>query len=152
VCHSDLHTVRSEWGTSRYHYVPKNEIVGQVSGAGHYVIKFRVGDLAGVDCLVDFCREGKNCYQVLEPYCEESATSSYNSPDREDGTNIPGGFANVIITDERFVLLISGRLPPKRVVPLLCAGITIYSPLRHWKVGNGHKVNIHELGGLGRTL
>lgn len=149
VCHSDLHTVRSEWGPSAYPCVPGHEIVGKVSAVGDGVTKFKVGDLAGVGCLVDSCRECKNCQQGLEQYCEEGATFTYNGRDRVDGSNTLGGYSNVIVTDESFVLLISDRLPLQGVAPLLCAGITTYSPLRHWNVGKGHKVGILGLGGLG---
>lgn len=149
VCHSDLHTVRSEWGPSTYPCVPGHEIVGRVSAVGDHVRKFKVGDLAAIGCMVDSCRECKNCKQGLEQYCEEGATFTYNSPDRVDGTNTKGGYSSVIVCDESFVLLISDRLPLEGVAPLLCAGITTYSPLRHWKVGKGHKVGILGLGGLG---
>jgi len=149
VCHSDLHTVRSEWGPSTYPCVPGHEIIGRVSAVGAHVTKFKAGDLAGVGCLVDSCRECRNCKQGLEQYCENGATFTYNSADRVDGTNTLGGYSNVIVTDESFVLLVSDRLPLEAVAPLLCAGITTYSPLRHWKVGKGHKVGILGLGGLG---
>jgi uncharacterized zinc-type alcohol dehydrogenase-like protein len=149
VCHSDLHTVRSEWGPSVYPCVPGHEIIGRVAAVGDHVKKFKVGDFAGVGCLVDSCRECKNCKQGLEQYCENGATFTYNSPDRIDKTNTLGGYSNVIVTDESFVLLISERLPLEAVAPLLCAGITTYSPLRHWKVSKGHKVGVLGLGGLG---
>ena len=149
VCHSDLHTVRSEWGPSVYPCVPGHEIIGRVAAVGDHVKKFKVGDFAGVGCLVDSCRECKYCKQGLEQYCENGATFTYNSPDRIDKTNTLGGYSNVIVTDESFVLLISDRLPLEAVAPLLCAGITTYSPLRHWKVGKGHKVGVLGLGGLG---
>ena len=149
VCHSDLHTARSEWGPSVYPCVPGHEIVGRVTAVGDHVKKFKAGDLAGIGCLVDSCRECQNCKQGLEQYCEQGATFTYNSPDRVDGTNNLGGYSNGIVSDESFVLLISDRLPLEGVAPLLCAGITTYSPLRHWKVGKGHKVGILGLGGLG---
>lgn len=149
VCHSDLHTVRSEWGPSSYPCVPGHEIIGRVTGVGEHVKKFKVGDFAGIGCLVDSCQECSNCKQGLEQYCENGATFTYNSPDRVDGTNTLGGYSNRIIATENFVLLISDRLPLEGVAPLLCAGITTYSPLRHWKVGKGHKVGILGLGGLG---
>ena len=149
VCHSDLHTVRSEWGPSNYPCVPGHEIVGRVTAVGDKVSKFREGDLAGVGCLVDSCRECKSCKQGLEQYCQQGATFTYNGRDRVDGSNTLGGYSNVIVSDESFVLRISDRLPLEGVAPLLCAGITTYSPLRHWKVGKGHKVGILGLGGLG---
>jgi uncharacterized zinc-type alcohol dehydrogenase-like protein len=129
--------------------VPGHEIIGRISAVGDHVKKFKAGDYAGVGCLVDSCRECKNCKQGLEQYCENGATFTYNSPDRIDGTNTLGGYSNVIVTDESFVLLISERLSLEAVAPLLCAGITTYSPLRHWKVGKGHKVGVLGLGGLG---
>ncbi len=149
VCHSDLHTVRSEWGPSAYPCVPGHEIIGRVTAVGAHVKKFKVGDYAGIGCLVDSCQECSNCKQGLEQYCEQGATFTYNSPDRIDGTNTLGGYSNTIITKDDFVLLVSDRLPLEGVAPLLCAGITTYSPLRHWKVGKGHKVGILGLGGLG---
>jgi uncharacterized zinc-type alcohol dehydrogenase-like protein len=149
VCHSDLHTVRSEWGPSAYPCVPGHEIVGRVSAVGDQVTNFKVGELAGVGCLVDSCRECKNCKKGLQQYCEQGPTFTYNSPDRVDGTNTLGGYSNVIVSDESFVLHISDKLQLEGVAPLLCAGITTYSPLRHWKVGKGHKVGILGLGGLG---
>ena len=149
VCHSDLHTVRSEWGPSTYPCVPGHEIVGRVKAVGDHVKKFKVGDLAGVGCLVDSCRECKNCKQGLEQFCQNGATFTYNSKDRVDGTNTYGGYSNVIVTDESFVLLISDRLPLEGVAPLLCAGITTFSPMRHWKIGKGHKLGVLGLGGLG---
>ena len=149
VCHSDLHTVRSEWGPTIYPCVPGHEIVGRVVNVGKSVTKFKVGDLAGVGCLVDSCRECHNCKDGLEQYCEKGPTFSYNSPDRVDGINTMGGYSNNIVTDEEFVLSISEKLSLQGVAPLLCAGITTYSPLKHWKVGKGHKVGIVGLGGLG---
>lgn len=149
VCHSDLHTVRSEWGPSAYPCVPGHEIIGRVTNVGAHVTKFKVGDLAGIGCLVDSCQECSNCKQGLEQYCQQGATFTYNSPDRIDGTNTLGGYSNTIIAKDEFVLLVSDRLQIEGVAPLLCAGITTYSPLRYWKVGKGHKVGILGLGGLG---
>jgi uncharacterized zinc-type alcohol dehydrogenase-like protein len=149
VCHSDLHTVRGEWGPASYPCVPGHEIVGRVTAVGEHVKKFKAGDLAGVGCLVDSCRECHNCQQGLEQYCENGATFTYNSPDRLDGSNTLGGYSNTIVTDESFVLRVSEKLALEAVAPLLCAGITTYSPLRYWKVGAGHKVAILGLGGLG---
>ena len=149
VCHSDLHTVRSEWGPSTYPCVPGHEIVGRVKAVGDHVKKLKVGDLAGVGCLVDSCRDCKNCKQGLEQFCQNGATFTYNSKDRVDGSNTYGGYSNVIVTDESFVLLISDRLPLEAVAPLLCAGITTYSPMRHWNIGKEHKLGVLGLGGLG---
>jgi Zn-dependent alcohol dehydrogenases len=149
VCHSDLHTVRSEWGPSTYPCVPGHEIVGRVKAVGDHVKKVKLGDLAGVGCLVDSCRECKNCKQGLEQFCQNGATFTYNSKDRVDGSNTYGGYSNVIVTDESFVLLISDRLPLEGVAPLLCAGITTYSPMMHWKISKGHKLGVLGLGGLG---
>lgn len=149
VCHSDIHTLRSEWGPAVYPCVPGHEIVGRVKAVGDHVKNFKPGDLAGVGCLVDSCRECDNCKDGLEQFCKEGATFTYNSPDRVDGTNTLGGYSNHIVTDEAFVLHISEKLPLHAVAPLLCAGITTYSPLKHWKVGKGHKVGVLGLGGLG---
>ncbi len=149
VCHSDIHTVRSEWGPAAYPCVPGHEIVGRVKAVGSDVTRFKEGELAGVGCLVDSCRTCANCQQGLEQYCHEGSTATYNSRDRIDGSNTLGGYSNHIVTDEAFVLRISDRLPLHAVAPLLCAGITTYSPLRHWKVGKGHKVGVLGLGGLG---
>jgi uncharacterized zinc-type alcohol dehydrogenase-like protein len=149
VCHSDLHTVRSEWGPATYPCVPGHEIVGRVTAVGDHVKKFKAGDLAGVGCLVDSCRTCSNCQQGLEQFCENGATFTYNSSDRVDGSNTLGGYSNAIVTDESFVLRVSDKLALEAVAPLLCAGITTYSPLRYWKVGKGHKVAILGLGGLG---
>jgi uncharacterized zinc-type alcohol dehydrogenase-like protein len=149
VCHSDLHTVRSEWGSSTYPCVPGHEIVGRVTNVGSSANKYKQGDLVGVGCLVDSCRTCNNCKKGLEQYCENGATFTYNSKERVDGTNTLGGYSNNIVVDESFVLSVSEKLPLEAVAPLLCAGITTYSPLRHWKVGEGHKVGIVGLGGLG---
>jgi len=149
VCHSDLHTVRSEWGPAVYPCVPGHEIVGRVTNVGEHVKKFKAGDVAAVGCMVDSCQQCNNCKQGLEQYCENGMTGTYNSRDRVDGSNTLGGYSNQIIVTENFVLRISDKLPLEGVAPLLCAGITTYSPLRHWKVGKGHKVGVVGLGGLG---
>lgn len=149
VCHSDLHSVRAEWGSGIFPMVPGHEIVGHVIATGSAVSRFKAGDLAGVGCLVDSCRTCASCADGLEQYCEKGSTGTYNSYER--GTRNPtyGGYANNIVVDEAFALRISGKLDLAAVAPLLCAGITTYSPLRHWKIGKGHKVGVVGLGGLG---
>ncbi|WP_018615540.1 NAD(P)-dependent alcohol dehydrogenase [Segetibacter koreensis] len=149
VCHSDLHTARNEWHGTTYPCVPGHEIVGRVTNVGEQVNKFKKGDLVGVGCLVDSCQKCDNCKQGLEQYCEEMPTQTYNSPDRIDQSVTKGGYSNNIIVSENFVLSVSDKLPLEGVAPLLCAGITTYSPMRHWKVGPGHKVAVLGLGGLG---
>jgi len=148
VCHSDLHTVRNEWHNAKYPVVPGHEIVGRVLSVGVDVKAFKTGDLAGVGCLVDSCRVCDDCADDLEQYCDNS-TFTYNSPDKHTGKMTYGGYSNQIVVDEHFVLHISDKLELSAVAPLLCAGITTYSPLRHWKVGPGMKVGIVGLGGLG---
>lgn len=149
VCHSDLHQVRDEWGRSKYPMVPGHEIVGRVTKVGSHVKKFKVGDLAGVGCLVNSCRECTNCEQGLEQYCLKGSVGTYNSFERDGVTQTYGGYSNHIVVNEDFVLHISDKLPLAAVAPLLCAGITTYSPLRYWKVGKGHKIGVLGLGGLG---
>ena len=149
VCHSDLHTVRNEWHGTVYPCVPGHEIVGTVTNVGSGVTKFKVGDLAGVGCLIDSCQECNNCKHGLEQFCEQVATQTYNAPDRVDKTITMGGYSSQINVSENFVLKVSDKLPLEGVAPLLCAGITTYSPMRHWKVGKGHKVGVLGLGGLG---
>jgi uncharacterized zinc-type alcohol dehydrogenase-like protein len=149
VCHSDLHQARDEWGNSAFPMVPGHEIVGRVTQVGSGVTKFKAGDLAGVGCLVDSCRTCPDCQQDLEQYCNDS-TYTYNSPDKKNpGKSTYGGYSNLIVVDQHFVLKVSDKLDLAAVAPLLCAGITTYSPLRHWKVGPGMKVGIVGLGGLG---
>ena len=149
VCHSDLHTVRDEWGGTTYPCVPGHEIVGRVSAVGSSVKKFKEGDLAAVGCLVDSCRTCASCQEGLENYCENGMTFTYNAPDKEMGGVTYGGYAQSIVVTEDFVLHVPKNLDLAAVAPLLCAGITTYSPLRHWKVGAGQKVGIVGLGGLG---
>jgi alcohol dehydrogenase (NADP+) len=149
VCHSDLHQARDEWGNSAFPMVPGHEIVGRVTKVGSGVTKFKAGDLAGVGCLVDSCRTCPDCQQDLEQYCNDS-TYTYNSPDKKNpGKSTYGGYSNLIVVDQHFVLKVSDKLDLAAVAPLLCAGITTYSPLRHWNVGPGMKVGIVGLGGLG---
>ena len=150
VCHSDLHTVKSDWGPSTYPCVPGHEIVGRVAKVGRDVKKFREGDLAGVGCLVDSDRTCPECRAGLEQYCDTGKVFTYNSPDPHlPGKMTYGGYSTAIVVDERFTLRVSDKLPLPGVAPLLCAGITTYSPMRHWKVGNGKKVGVVGLGGLG---
>ena len=149
VCHSDIHQVRNEWGNSIFPMVPGHEIVGRVTGVGSSVTKFKEGDLAGVGCLVDSCRECPKCKKGLEQYCENGSVGTYNAYERDGKTVTYGGYSKQIITTEDFVLKVSDKLDLKAVAPLLCAGITTYSPLRNWKVGKGHKVGVLGLGGLG---
>ena len=149
VCHSDLHTARNEWGNTVYPCVPGHEIVGRVTAVGDQVKNFKVGDLAGIGCLVDSCRECDNCKDGLEQYCSNGMVGTYNGMEKDGSGNTFGGYSKSILAHEDFVLHISDKLPLEAVAPLLCAGITTYSPLRHWKVGKGHKVGILGLGGLG---
>lgn len=149
VCHSDLHMVRNEWQQTIYPVVPGHEIVGRVTAVGDKVEKFRVGDLVGVGCLVDSCRECSNCRKGLEQYCKVGSVLTYSGHDRVSGDITYGGYSKQIVVDEDFVLRVSDKLPLAEVAPLLCAGITTYSPLRHWKVGKGHKLGVVGLGGLG---
>jgi uncharacterized zinc-type alcohol dehydrogenase-like protein len=149
VCHSDLHTVRNEWHSTIYPCVPGHEIVGKIVNIGGHVTKFKVGDFAAVGCMVDSCRECQYCEERLEQYCEKGNTGTYNSPDKYLGTQTYGGYSEAIIVDEAFVLRIPGNLDLAATAPLLCAGITTYSPLKHWNVGAGKKVGIVGIGGLG---
>ncbi len=149
VCHSDLHQVRNEWSHTTYPIVPGHEIVGRVKEVGSEVAKFKAGDLAGVGCLVDSCRECDNCKKGLEQFCRSGSTGTYNAADKKSGGVTYGGYSNQIVVDQDFVFKVSDKLPLEEVAPLLCAGITTYSPLRHWKVGKGHKVAVVGLGGLG---
>ena len=149
VCHSDLHQVRNEWGNSMFPMVPGHEIVGRVTRVGDHVKKFKAGDLAGVGCLVNSCRECENCKEDLEQYCLNGWVGTYNSLEKDGKTVTQGGYSDHIVVNEDFVLKVSDKLNLAAVAPLLCAGITTYSPLRHWKVGKGHKVAVLGLGGLG---
>ncbi len=149
VCHSDLHMARNEWGNSVYPMVPGHEIVGRVTAAGSAVKKFKVGQIAAVGVIVDSCRHCAPCKRGEEQYCEEGVTLTYASPDRVDGSITMGGYSNNYVVDERFAHTVPANLDLAGVAPLLCAGITTYSPLRHWNVGPGKKVGIVGLGGLG---
>ena len=149
VCHSDIHQVRNEWGGSRYPMVPGHEIVGRVVSVGSAVTKFAAGDIAGVGCFVDSCRACSNCQEGLEQYCDMGMVGTYNGVERETKAPTYGGYSTQIVVDENYTLKVSPKLPLDRVAPLLCAGITTYSPLRHVGVGKGHKVAVLGLGGLG---
>ena len=149
VCHSDLHSVRNEWQGTVYPIVPGHEIIGRVAQVGKEVKDFKPGDLAGVGCLVDSCRTCPSCRKNLEQYCDIGFSLTYNSPDPHTGGVTYGGYSNRIVVDQHFVLRIPETLNPAAAAPLLCAGITTYSPLRHWGVGPGQKVGIVGLGGLG---
>jgi len=149
VCHSDIHQVRDEWGESIYPMVPGHEIVGKVTKAGEQVTKFKPGDIAGVGVMIDSCRKCKNCTQQMEQYCVEDMTGTYNGYERDGVTIAQGGYSSVIVTDERWVYHISPKLDLKAVAPLLCAGITTYSPLRYAGVTSGTRVGVVGLGGLG---
>lgn len=149
VCHSDLHIARGEWGGTTFPCVPGHEIVGRVTKVGSGVKKFKTGDLAAVGCMVDSDRTCPNCKANLEQFCESGATFTYNSPDKHTGGMTYGGYSKAIVVDEAFVLRISEKLDLAATAPLLCAGITTYSPMRHWKVSKGQKVGVVGLGGLG---
>lgn len=149
VCHSDIHMVRDEWGMAEYPVVPGHEIVGRVQEVGENVTAHKKGDLVGVGCMVDSCRTCDACEHDLEQYCENGMTMTYGSPDPVLGGHTYGGYSTKIVVDERFVLRVSETLDTKAVAPLLCAGITTYSPLRHWNVKKGDKVGVIGLGGLG---
>jgi uncharacterized zinc-type alcohol dehydrogenase-like protein len=149
VCHSDLHTVRDEWGGTTYPCVPGHEIVGRVVKVGSEVKKFRESDLVGVGCLVDSCRTCENCRANLEQFCDNGVVFTYNSKDMHTGGMTYGGYSKSIVVDQHFVLRIPAKLDPAAAAPLLCAGITTYSPMRYWKVEKGQKVGVVGLGGLG---
>jgi len=149
ICHSDLHQVRNDWGGSEYPMVPGHEIIGRVVSVGPDVTRFKPGDHVGVGCMVDSCRQCDACECGLEQYCEETATFTYNAFDRHDHMPTFGGYSEKIVVSDAFVLKIPDGLDLKAAAPLLCAGITTWSPLRHWKVGKGSKVAVIGLGGLG---
>ena len=150
ICHSDIHMTKDEWKFgSMYPMVPGHEIAGVVSAVGSKVTKFKVGDQVGVGCMVDSCRECTNCKQELENYCIPGSTLTYSAPEKDGSGITQGGYSNVIVTNEDFVLRIPDGLPLDKAAPLLCAGITTYSPLKHWKAGPGTKVGVLGLGGLG---
>jgi uncharacterized zinc-type alcohol dehydrogenase-like protein len=149
VCHSDLHTARGEWGNTMYPSVPGHEIVGRVTRVGASVTKYKLGDLCGVGCLVDSCRQCASCNEGLQQYCETGWTGTYNGPEQGTGANTFGGYSDRIVVDEAYVLRIPEGMDPAAAAPLLCAGITTYSPMRRWRVSPGQKVGVVGLGGLG---
>ncbi len=149
VCHSDLHHARNHWGRATYPMVPGHEIIGRVVEAGPSVTRFRAGDAVGVGCMVDSCGRCAACGEGLEQYCENHATYTYNGIDLRDGTTTYGGYSERIVVAQDFVLRVPPRLDLAGAAPLLCAGITTWSPLRHWQVGAGSKVAVVGLGGLG---
>jgi len=148
ICHSDLHTARNEWHGSIYPVVPGHEIVGKITNVGNHVTKFKVGDLAAVGCMVDSCQECEHCKEGLEQYCNDKVFT-YNSPDKHLKIQTFGGYSQSIVVDENFVLRVPENLDLAATAPLLCAGITTYSPLRHWNVGSGKKIGVVGIGGLG---
>jgi uncharacterized zinc-type alcohol dehydrogenase-like protein len=150
VCHSDLHTVRDEWDKPTYPCVPGHEIVGRVTAVGAQVTRFNTGDHAAVGCMVDSCRDCRSCNEGLEQYCDKrQVTWTYDSPDRKSGGVTYGGYSTQVVVDEHFVVRVPPSLNLAAAAPLLCAGVTTYSPLRHWKIGAGSHVGIVGLGGLG---
>jgi alcohol dehydrogenase (NADP+) len=148
ICHSDIHTVKGEWGVPNYPVVPGHEIAGVVTAVGSEVTKYKVGDRVGVGCMVNSCGECSSCQRGLEQYCKPGATFTYNSIDKDD-TPTQGGYSQAIVTNENFVLRIPDALPLEAAAPLLCAGITLFSPLRHWNTGPKTRLAIIGLGGLG---
>jgi alcohol dehydrogenase (NADP+) len=148
VCHSDLHTVRDEWHGTQYPCVPGHEIIGRVTKTGRDVKSFKAGDLAAVGCLVDSCRTCPECREGLEQFCPDKVFT-YGSPDEHTGKVTYGGYSTTVVVEQDFVLRVSEKLDPAGAAPLLCAGITTYSPLRHWGVGKGSRLGVVGLGGLG---
>jgi uncharacterized zinc-type alcohol dehydrogenase-like protein len=149
ICHSDLHTARNDWGRTTYPVVPGHEIVGTVAAVGEDVTRHAVGDRVAIGCLVDACMECEHCKAGLEQYCKKGSTGTYNGKDRHDGSPTYGGYSDKIVCREAFVLKVPDSLPMDAAAPLLCAGITTYSPLRQWKIGPASKVAVAGLGGLG---
>jgi uncharacterized zinc-type alcohol dehydrogenase-like protein len=149
VCHSDIHQARDEWGFASYPLMPGHEIVGKVTAVGDAVSKYKVGQLVGVGCMVDSCRTCEACKADLEQYCLDGMTQTYAGKDRVDGSLTMGGYSNSIVVSEHFVVSIPEKLDPASAAPILCAGITTYSPLKHFGVKAGHKVGVLGMGGLG---
>jgi len=149
ICHSDLHAAKNDWGATTYPLVPGHEIVGKVTKVGDGVTKFKVGDVAGIGCIVDSCGECEYCKEGLEQFCVPGNTIVFGSPDKFLGGQTIGGYAESIVADANYVLKMPENLDPAAASPLLCGGITVYSPLKHWKVGPGKNVGIVGIGGLG---
>ncbi len=149
ICHSDLHSIHNDWGGTTYPIVPGHEILGRVTKVGSDVTKFKTGDLAGVGCIVESCQHCDHCYDGNEQFCEEGVTFSFNSPDKVLGGMTYGGFSKTYVCDEKYVLRMPSFENLPAAAPLLCAGITVYSPLKHWKIGPDKKVGILGIGGLG---
>lgn len=149
ICHTDLHFVHNDWGMTEYPIVPGHEIIGRVTSVGNEVTSFSVGDTVGVGCMVDSCRTCSACEDGLEQYCRNGMVVTYNGHDRHDGSLTFGGYSESIVVSERFVVRVPEKLDPAAAAPLLCAGITTYSPLRHYGVKPGHKVGVVGMGGLG---
>lgn len=149
VCHSDIHTVRNDWGGSKYPVIPGHEIIGKVVSVGENVSKFKEGQLVGVGCMVDSCQQCESCKEGLEQYCENGMVGTYNGKDKHLGGHTFGGYSEKIVVNQKFVLNVPENLDTKAVAPLLCAGITTWSPLRNWNVKKGDKVGVIGLGGLG---
>ena len=149
VCHTDIHQTRNDWGVAIYPMVPGHEIIGRVTAVGSEVTKFKIGDTVGVGCMVDSCLHCEACLAGLEQYCENRCTLTYSDKDRRDGSPTYGGYSERIVVSDKFVVRLPDGLDPASAAPLLCAGITTYSPLRHWKIGAGHQVAVVGLGGLG---
>jgi uncharacterized zinc-type alcohol dehydrogenase-like protein len=149
VCHSDLHQARNDWKNTIYPCVPGHEIVGRVKSVGSQVSKHKVGDLVAVGCMVDSCRECEHCKNDLEQFCNEFPTLTYNGPDKHLGGHTYGGYSETVVVDQHFVLEVPNNLDPAATAPLLCAGITTYSPLKYWKAGPGKTVGVVGIGGLG---
>ena len=149
ICHSDIHQVREEWGSALFPMVPGHEIAGVVSSVGSAVTKFKVGDLIGVGVFVDSCRTCDSCKKGLQQYCIEGMTGTYNQLERDGKTPAMGGYSNIMVINEDYAVSIPKNLSLDGVAPLLCAGITLYSPITHWKAGPGKKVAVMGLGGLG---
>jgi uncharacterized zinc-type alcohol dehydrogenase-like protein len=149
ICHTDIHQARNEWGGSSYPMVPGHEIVGKVSKIGDKVTKFKIGDMAGVGCMVDSCRSCESCSEGEEQLCENQISFTYNGVEQDKKTPTQGGYSSNIVVDENFALKVSNKLEPAGTAPLLCAGITTYSPLKRWNLGKGHRLGVVGLGGLG---
>lgn len=149
ICHSDIHQARNEWGGSKFPMVPGHEIAGRVRQVGKKVKKFKAGDPVGVGCFVDSCRKCENCKESLEQFCDVHTAFTYNGTEMDEKTPTQGGYSDKIVVDEKYVLRIPKNLPLAGVAPLLCAGITTYSPIRHFKVSKGQRVGVVGLGGLG---